>query len=128
MKFKDILENKDLHKAILRIGLSLVFLAFGFMQVTSPDNWTGFIPEFLVSTILTANNWVMLNGILELVLGVFLLLGIYVRFSSAVLAIHLLFITLSIGFSPIGIRDFGLTIATLVLFFNGADKYCFEKR
>jgi len=128
IKIKEKMFEVDFSKALLRIGLSFVFLAFAFMQVTSPDNWASFIPEFLVSTIITANNWVILNGILELVLGIFLLLGIYVRFSSLVLAVHLFFISLSVGLSPIGIRDFGLTIATFVVFLNGVDKYCFEKK
>lgn len=115
-------------KPILRIAMSLVFLYFGFMQASSPLDWAGFVPDFLLGFGLSANNFVMMNSILELTLGTFLLFGLYTRISSFILALHLLGITLSIGFSPIGIRDFGLTIATFVVFLNGVDKLSLDKK
>lgn len=115
-------------KPLLRMGLALVFLYFGFSQVIAPDNWTGYIPDFLVSTIITANNWVMINAILELTLGTFLLIGLYTKTSSLILGLHLIGITLSIGITPVGIRDFGLTIATLVVYLNGVDKYSLDNK
>ena len=113
-------------KPLLRIALSLVFLYFGFSQIISPDNWAGFVPNFLNGSIFSANNWVVFNGMLEITLGIFLLIGIYVRFASLILSVHLFFIAISIGFSPLGIRDFGLALATLAVFFNGTDVFCIE--
>lgn len=108
---------------VLCIGLGLVFLYFGFQQVYSPDAWAGFIPSFLSQGVMTVNNWVMLNGVLELTLGIFLIIGLYTRFSALILSVHLFFIALSIGFTPIGVRDFGLAVATFVIFLNGAHPY-----
>ena len=122
------MKKEDIPKPLLRITLSLVFLYFGYQQVTSPDNWIGFIPEFLTNSFLSPNNFVMFNGIMELSLGIFLIIGLYTRFSSFILSIHLLGIAASIGISPIGIRDFGLTIATFVVFLNGVDNYCLDKK
>lgn len=122
------MKNEDIPKVVLRISMSLVFLYFGFQQVSSPDSWIGFVPQFLTGAILTANNLVVLNGIVELSLGLFLLLGLYTRFSSFILAIHLFGIALSIGISPLGIRDFGLSLATLVIFLNGSDNYSLDKK
>lgn len=96
--------------------MALVFLYFGFQQVYAPDNWTVFVPSFLTSVALTSANIVVFNGILELTLGTFLLIGLYTRFSALVLSLHLLGITLSIGFTPLGVRDFGLAAATFALF------------
>jgi uncharacterized membrane protein YphA (DoxX/SURF4 family) len=123
-----MLEKKELSKSILRIGMSLVFLYFGFRQASSPDDWIGYVPSFLTGTIITANNLVILNSIIEITLGLFLLIGIYVKASALILAVHLFFITFSLGLSPLGVRDFGLAIATLVVYLNGKDRFCFETR
>lgn len=121
------MDKKELPKVLLRIVLSLVFLYFGVSQIFSPSNWAGFVPGFLVGGF-SANNWVIFNGILEITLGLFLIVGLYVRFSSIILAVHLFFIALSVGFSPIGVRDLGLAFAMFVVFLNGVDKYCLDRK
>jgi len=115
-------------KPLLRITLALIYLYFGYSQISSPDTWSSFVPEFLTSTFIIANNIVIMNAILELTLGTFLLIGLYTRFSSLVLSLHLFVISFSIGFLPTGIRDFGLAIATLVIFLNGPDEYTLDKK
>jgi uncharacterized membrane protein YphA (DoxX/SURF4 family) len=115
-------------KPLLRLSMALVFLYFGFQQIYSPDNWAGFVPKNLTSTIITANNLVILNGLVELSLGLFMLIGLYTRFASLILALHLFGISLSIGFTPLGIRDFGLSFATFVIFLNGPDQYCLDNK
>lgn len=111
---------------LLRIALSLVFLYFGFQQITAPDVWVDFVPSFLTGTIITATNFVIFNGVLELTLGTFLLIGLYTRISALILSLHLFGITASIGFTPLGIRDFGLAAATLALFLQDVHAYSFD--
>lgn len=118
-------ENKDMPSLVLRIGLGIVFLYFGFTQAINPINWTSYVPEFLTN-IISANSLVLVNGIVEISLGIMMLIGLYVRFASIILSLHLFFITFSIGFNPTGIRDLGLAIATLVIFLNGSDKYTLD--
>ncbi len=113
---------------VLRVSLSLVFLYFGFQQIYAPDVWVDFIPSFLTGTILTPTNFVILNGILELTLGTFLLIGLYTRISALILSLHLFGITASIGFTPLGVRDFGLAAATLVLFLSDVHPYSIDAR
>lgn len=125
-RFKDNEMTKSLPIAILRWGLTLVFLYFSFQQMINPAAWADLVPKFLTSSFLSANNFVMLNAILELTLGLFLALGIYTRFSSLILSVHLFFIALSMGFTPTAVRDFGLAIATLVIFLNGPDRYTID--
>lgn len=108
--------------------MSIVFLYFGLQQILSPDNWASFVPNWITSAIITANNIVIFNGILEISLGIFLLIGLYTRFASLILSLHLLGIALSIGINPIGVRDLGLTVATFVVFLNGADKFCVDRK
>jgi len=121
-------EFKNYANPLMRISIALVFVYFGFKQISSPESWISYIPEFLSGAILNANNLVIINGIFELTLAGFLILGIYVRVSSLILSLHLFFITLSIGFNPTGIRDFGLAVATLTIFLNGPDKYCIDEK
>ncbi len=114
---------------ITRYGMSLVFLWFGFTQVMGPESWTSLIPEFITNiTHLSALTFVYLNGGIEIVLGILLIIGIYTRISALILALHLLFITIDVGYNAIGIRDFGLTLATLSIFFNGPDFLSLENK
>ena len=122
------MNSKDFAFVILRVSMALVFLYFGFQQVYSPDSWTSFVPEFAILSGMTANNIVMINGVLELILGSFLIVGIYVRFSALILSLHLIGIAISIGFTPLGIRDFGIAFATLALSIFGSDKYTLDYR
>ncbi len=115
-------------KPVLRIVMSLVFLYFGYQQVTAPGNWTGFIPGFFLAFGVSAEGLVMTNAFLELGLGTLMLLGLYTRIVSLILALHLFGIAFSIGFNPLGVRDFGLASATLVVFLNGADRFCLDFR
>ena len=115
-------------KPTLRIVMSLIFLYFGYQQITSPESWTGFIPSAFLIFGMTANNLIITNSIIELCLGTLMLIGLYTRLSSFILALHLFGIAFSIGFNPLGIRDFGLAVATLIVFLNGVDKFCLDKK
>ncbi len=125
------MELEKYSKPILRIVMALVFLYFGFSQMYNPDAWTGFVPQKLIDiSPFTANNLVMMNAMLELSLGIFLILGLYTRFSSLVLSLHLFGISFSIipTSLPLAVRDFGLAFATLVVFLNEKDNYCIDNK
>ncbi|MCA9487965.1 MAG: DoxX family protein [Nanoarchaeota archaeon] len=111
---------------ILRYTLGAVFLYFGLRQIINPDMWTGFVPNFLTGATITANNWVIMNGILEITLSIFLILGLYTRFASLILSLHLLLIALPMIEDPSGVRDFGLTVATFIVFLNSPDRTCLD--
>lgn len=124
-KIINIFNNPSLTKyapVITRIGMALVFLWFGFTQVTGPESWVSLIPEFITNTThLSALTFVYINGGMEIILGILLILGIYTRISALILALHLLAITVDVGYNAIGIRDFGLTMATFSIFLTGPD-------
>lgn len=112
----------DKGSLVLRIGLGLVFLYFSFQQMTNPAQWASYVPQGVTFSWLSANNLVMFNSVLELCLGTFIIIGLYTRISAFILGLHLLFISFSIGYNPVGVRDFGLAIATLALCMNHYDK------
>ncbi len=99
---------------LLRWSMALVFLLFGISQVYVPTDWTGFVPEF-VSRLVSPGILVILNGSLEIIFGLLLLSGLYMRLSALVLGLHLAGIAFSMGYSPLAIRDMGLALATLSL-------------
>lgn len=129
---------------ILRLGLSLVFLWFGFNQVFNPEMFLGYMPnavsmpmhQFMsqhhllgVYSVEQASlRLISFNGIIELVFGTLLLLGIFTRVVAVVLLIHLLTIAASLGYNDVMIRDLGLSIALLSIIFYGTDDWCVEKK
>jgi len=112
--------------AILRWSMALVYLWFGFAQLQDVQAWVDWVPEWAVGmTHMRAEMLVTGNGIFELVFGTLLLVGVFTRVSALLLAVHMMQITFDVGYGAIGVRDFGLTMATLVVFLNGNDYYAF---
>ncbi len=98
---------------LARIGLALVFLYFGVSQLLNPAQFVGWLPAEASIVPLQPTTLIILNGGVEVLFGVLLLLGLFTRVSALILGLHLFAITLSIGYTEIGVRDFGLSIATL---------------
>jgi uncharacterized membrane protein YphA (DoxX/SURF4 family) len=113
--------------SILRIGMAIVFLWFSINQLINPLDWTGFVPENL-SRAFDPVKLVYLNAGFEMAFASLLLLGIWTRISSVLLALHLLAIIISLGYNQIAVRDAGLAIATLTVAVNGPDKLCLIKK
>lgn len=129
--------------AVLRIGLSLVFLWFGVNQLFSPEMFVGYVPQQVVMPMhqfMQSNHLMLvysveqaslrlisLNGILEIVLGILLLLGLFTRISATVLFLHLLSIAVGLGYNDVMIRDLGLSIALVAVFLNGPDQWTLDK-
>ncbi len=107
---------------VLRLTLAFVFLWFGFSQISNAAMWTSFVPEW-ATHIMDAGTLVLLNGTLEIVAGIMLGFGILSQYVALVLGIHLFIIASSLGFSAIGVRDIGLSLASIALFFFGSDPF-----
>jgi len=105
---------------VLRIGVSLVFLWFGFQQLINTEMWTRLIPQAAMDVSgLSAINLVHFNGAFEIVFGLCLLLGFFTRTVAFLLALHMLHITYVVGYNGIGVRDFGLSMAAISTFLYG---------
>jgi uncharacterized membrane protein YphA (DoxX/SURF4 family) len=106
---------------IVRVGIALVVLWFGSQQITSPDSWIRLIPDWATgATGLSALTLVKINGWTEIIFGLLHLVGFWTRISALILTLHLAMITFVVGYGPVGVRDFGLTLAALSTFLNGA--------
>lgn len=111
---------------LLRFGLVIVFLWFGFSQLSNPSEWTVFLPSWVKMVPISENHFVMLNGLFEVVSATLLLLGAYVRITALLLGLHLVGIAFSIGITSTGVRDFGLSIATLSLALLGSRQFSID--
>ena len=107
---------------LLRVGIAIVYLYFGISQLRSPEMFVGWLPKEAALIPLTARTLVTLNGGFELFAGILLLLGLYTRVWALLLGLHLAAITWSVGWTEIGVRDLGLTIATLTIVLTGGGK------
>lgn len=124
-------QTRDYAIPVLRGGLALLFLWFGLSQVTAPNDWVAWVPEW-ASAIMSAQTIVLLNGIFETILGLLIAAGFYTRVAAALLSLHLFLIAYEIGYNDIGVRDFALAVATLALALWGDDRFSitnfFKKR
>ena len=70
---------------------------------------------------------IYLNGTFEVLLATLLCLGLFTRIASALLVLHLFsIVTFSLGYGAVAVRDFGLMISSLAIFFNGADDFSID--
>ena len=110
------MQNERIGLMVLRLGLAIVFLWFGFSQLLDGINWVSWVPEWAVNLLHIPPAMIVLaNGLFEVIAGALLALNIWTRWVALVLALHLLVITIEIGATAIGVRDFGLTAATFAL-------------
>lgn len=112
---------------LLRLGIAIVFLWFGFSQIKNPAAWTRMMPEYIQSIApFSANTLIYLNGFVEVILATVLLLGFYTRTVSLLLSLHLIHIVTIVGYGAIGARDLALAFAAFAIFLKGADEFCLD--
>jgi len=97
--------------SVVRYGMSLVILWFGINQIIHPVEFLAYVPNSIVAlTGITAMAIVKFNGMFELLLS-----------------LHLFGIMYSVGYNEIGVRDFGLAVATFSIFMYGSDVLCIHQ-
>ncbi|MFA6601979.1 MAG: DoxX family membrane protein [Candidatus Paceibacterota bacterium] len=98
---------------ILRFGLAFVLVWFGSNQLLDPAPWTGLIPSWIISLGISATVFVYINGIVEIILALLLVLNKWTRVVSILVFLHLVSIVIDVGFNGVGIRDIGLAMMAL---------------
>ena len=113
---------------ILRLGLGFVFFWFGLDKLFNPANWQGYITPTLAKLILVdIKLFILLLGILELVIGLMLILGLFTRLVASAAAVQLLVIIVSLWFNEITVRDIGLFSIALSLIITGSKYLSLDK-
>ncbi|MFA6520295.1 MAG: DoxX family protein [Candidatus Paceibacterota bacterium] len=113
---------------VVRLGLAVVFLWFGTQQIINTSAWVNLIPSWITSISgISAVGFVHFNGAFEIVFGLCLLMGYFTKATAFLLALHMLHITFTVGYNGIGVRDFGLSMATISIFLYGIDSWCLDK-
>ncbi len=125
--------EKDIDNGILvlRIGLGLTILWFGISQFLDPIYWSGYLPIWAVNqNLIETITLVYLNAIFETITALLILFNKYAKIISALLTIHMLVIAIELGgvFNEIAMRDFGILIGFLALFYMSENKKFFKKR
>ena len=110
---------------LIRTAIAIVFLWFGFSQLSNPAQWTRMIPDYV--SFMSPTALVYLNGSVEIILAVLLLLGLFTRIVSILLGLHLLHITTIVGYGATGARDLALALVTLSISLNGTDEFCLDR-
>lgn len=114
---------------IVRWGVSLVLLWFGGQQILHTANWTSFVPDIAVSlSLVSVETMVRMNGMSEIVFGALLLLGLFIRPVSGLLALHLFGIAITLGYNSIAVRDLGLALSTVSICLYGPDLWSIDRR
>lgn len=106
----------------LRIGLATVFIYAAVSSTISPNDWVSFLPQIVRETF-SPDIVLKVFSVIELILAVWLLSGVYVRLAGLVCAAMLGGIVVS-NFSlfAISFRDIGLIFAALALVFSEEPK------
>lgn len=98
---------------VLRIAIGFVFIWFGWSSIFQTDMWVRLVPEW-ATALLSAAALVKIHGVVELVFGVFVVVGVYTRISALILFLSILH-TVFLVSGPTQARDISITIATLAL-------------
>src|SRR3989344_3174070 len=128
MKLQDFEPYKIYAPVILRLGVCAVFLYFGVNEVLRPNEFLIWLPSFTADLPIPQSVLVFLIGLALVFFGILLLAGIFTRISAVFLAGHVGSVSISLGVSQIGVRDFGLALATFALAVFGPDKFSLDRK
>lgn len=121
------MNRRDLSLLILRIGLSAIFLYFGVLAIQDPSGqgaiWINQNFTTIIERVASVNLFMTTLGIVQVIVSVFTMLGVYVRYTSSVAIILLLGIIVNLGFNDIALRDFAILTGHLFLVLNGGGRY-----
>lgn len=106
---------------LVRIGLGLVLIWFGVDALINPGVWAALVPSWVLKILgMSANHFMFVNGIVEIILGILLLIGLYTRLVATITVLLFLGIIYSLGYGDLAVRDFGLLLAAFSLIASGA--------
>ena len=107
--------SEKIAKFLLRVGLAFVFSYAAIKMYFSPNNFLNYIPQF-VSSILTLSQFLLILGVYELILTVWLLSGWKVYIAAIIAAVFLASVTiLNIDMFYVLFRNVSICLSALAL-------------
>jgi len=102
---------------IIRIGIALIFIWFGIDKFINPFIWIAWVPKWILSVVPFSNfTFIYLQGVVQLLLGLLLLFGLFLRKAAVITTLFMIGIIIVVGFNDIAVRDFAiLTIAVALI-------------
>lgn len=105
---------------VLRIGLAIVFLWFGIDKFIQPQYWLdAWVPVSVQSMVgrigIMPRDFIHLNGIFEILVGLSLATGFFLRYFAIAGAVFLVAVSVTHAFSEVLIRDVGLLAGLISL-------------
>ncbi len=115
------MKREQVAKTALFLRLALAFV-FGYAAVRSylhPNDWIGYVPEWVKNFGFTRSRILLANSIVELAVALALLADFLTRFVALISFFLLVAIVIVSGFGLLDVtfRDVGLALAALALFF-----------
>lgn len=110
--------NRQLAPALcLRLGLAFVLAYAAISSLRTPSAWLYFVPH-LVTSFISADLFLKLFSIFQLVLAAALVIGRFVRYAAALTALSIAgLVVFNLGTLLITFRDIGLVFMAVALFF-----------
>lgn len=126
MEHKFVLENYDylievqamIARWLLTVGLALLHFHAGVDKFLTPELWIRDLPLWMEGFLSLSNDvWVGVVGTVEIVLALMILVPVaFIRRLGAILmAVHLGFAAITVGWNERGVRDIALLLAALAL-------------
>ncbi|MYE38035.1 MAG: DoxX family membrane protein [Candidatus Spechtbacteria bacterium SB0662_bin_43] len=99
----------------LRLGLAFVFLYAGIMSIAEPSHWVGWVPEWVESFGVSLEAALRFHAVIDILLGVLFLLGVYQKWVGISTGLLLIVITIVAGTHVLDttFRDIGLAMVSL---------------
>ena len=101
---------------VLRLALAFSFIYAAISSFITPQNWVGFLPEFLPGNFITYGFYLLGFSVYEFLLGVWLISNKKLYYASIISAITLALITiLNLAQLDIVFRDVSLFLTAVAL-------------
>ena len=100
----------------LRVGLAITFLWIGVLIFKEPEAWEGYLQPWAAGLLPVPLAQAMFaTAILDIVIGVFLLAGVFTWLAALAAALHLAIVLAVSGITDFTVRDIGLLAGALAL-------------
>lgn len=113
---------------ILRVGLAITFLWIGILILKQPEAWGGYLRPWALKLLPIPLSQAMIwTAVLDIIIGIFLLINVFVGLASFAGAIHLIIILIVSGITDITVRDIAILSAIIAITIDSLPKVFIDK-